>query len=299
MSIVHAEYRSVLPLLLLPLFTVAQAFSAPPQPTAIAGATTHVYKSISGVELRLHAFSATSDTSDLRPAIVLFFGGGWTQGSVQQFVPQAKHLAQRGMVAIVADYRVFERYGTSPFEAMADAKSAIRWVRSHSEQLGIDSNRIAAAGGSAGGHIALSAAVFDTFDESGEDETISSRPEALVLFNPAVDTTHATPALMKQRFGDRGGDGSPIHHLGPGLPPTIIFHGTADRTVPYGDVDRFCTQARSGGDQCELIGYEGAPHGFSNPQVAQGKWYRETLLEADRFLTSIGYLEGPVPASIP
>ena len=224
---------------------------------------------------------------------MFFFGGGWTQGLVTQFAPQARHLAERGMVAIVADYRVFGRHHTSPFEAMADAKSAIRWVRGHSAQLGIDSNRIVAAGGSSGGHIALSAAVFATLDEAGEDGAVSSKPNALVLFNPAVDTSKIP------RFGDRGEAGSPFHHVGRALPPTIILHGKSDTTVPYVDVERFCEKARTLGNQCQLVGYEGATHGFFNPQSADGKWYRETLLEADRFLTSIGFLGKPVPTRIP
>jgi acetyl esterase len=83
---------------------------------------------------------------------------------------------------------------------------------------------------------------------------------------------------------------APISHLGRNLPPTVIFHGTADTTVPYADVEKFCTMARDLGSRCELFGYEGAEHGFFNAQNEGGKWYSETLLEADRFLTAIGFL---------
>ena len=301
MSTVHFQWRVVVPMVLVPLLTFAQTPSVPsPQPVSIDGATTHVYKSVGGNQLRLHVFAADgTDAAARKPAIVFFFGGGWTGGTVTQFVPQARHFAQRGMVAIVADYRVFSRHGTSPFEAMADGKSAVRWVRAHAAQLGVDSNRLAASGGSSGGHLALSAVVFDTFDERGEDKTVSSKPDALVLFNPAVDTTSTTPAVFKERFGDRGRDGSPVHHLGPGLPPTLILHGKSDTGIPYAHVERFCAEARMHGNQCQLVGYEGATHGFFNPQNAEGRWYRETLLEADRFLTAIGYLRKPAPAQIP
>jgi acetyl esterase len=283
----------------VPVLTLAQAPSIAPQPAAVDGATTYVYKSIGSDQLRLHVFSPAGSSAGgaRKPAIVFFFGGGWTSGSVTQFVPQATHLAQRGMVAIVADYRVFNRHGTSAFEAMADAKSAVRWIRAHAAQLGVDVNRVAAAGGSSGGHIALSAAVFDTFDEAGEDKAVSSKPNALVLFNPAVNTAttpgHDTPAPLKARFGDRGQDGSPFHHLRPGLPPTLILHGKADTTVPYADVDRFCAESTKLGNTCQLIGYEGATHGFFNSDTPAGKWRSETLLEADRFLTRIGYLPAP------
>lgn len=290
MSRAHTKYHVLVPMLLVPLLALAQSSSVPPQPMSLDGATAHVYKSIGGSELRLHVFTPDSPSGSVqRPAIVFFFGGGWKEGPVNHFVPQAKHLAERGMVAIVADYRVFGRYGTSPFEAMADAKSAVRWVRAHSTELGIDPERIVAAGGSSGGHIALSAAVFDRFDEATEDENVSSKPNALVLFNPVVDTTRTTNALLKERFGERGREGSPLHHLD-SLPPTIILHGKADAVVPYADVRRFCSEAKSRGNDCLLVGYDDAPHGFFTPGPAEGKWYRETLLEADRFLTRLGYL---------
>jgi acetyl esterase/lipase len=263
------------------LALLAQTASAPPQPVAVDGATAYVYKTAGANQLRLHVFHTKRPAPN--PAIVFFFGGAWMQGDVKQFAPQARHLAERGMVAVLADYRVLNRHGSTPYEAMADAKSAIRWVRSHAAQLGIDPNRIVAAGGSSGGHLALSTAVFDAFDEPGEDKTMSAKPNALVLFNPAVDTSR------NRLFGDRGRDGSPLHHLRSGLPPTLVLHGKADTTVPYADVERFCAEATALGNQCRLVGYEGAAHGFFNPGRDE-KWYRETLLEADRFLTTLGYL---------
>ncbi len=286
------EFRHVLLLLgLISAVASAQTPLVPPQPTAIDGSVAHVYKSVADTQLRLHVFTPPEHRASPRTAaVVFFFGGAWTGGTVQQFVPHSKHLAERGMVAVVADYRVFARHETSPFEAIADAKSAIRWVRAHAVELGVDPNRIAAAGGSAGGHIALSAGVFDEFDEVSEDKTISSRPNAMILFNPVVDTTHDTPARLKERFAGRGRDASPRHHLRRGLPPTVIFHGQADKTVPYADVEGFCAESTKLGNQCQLIGYEGAVHGFFNASRGAAGRYAETLQEMDQFLTRIGYL---------
>lgn len=291
-----------------PLFLVAQDDNVAPQPLALAGASSHVYKSVQGTELRLHVFAPSRPDEAVTPraAIVFFFGGAWTMGTLEQFVPQATHLARRGMVAIVADYRVFARHGTGAFEAIADAKSAIRWTRAHARELGIDPNRIAAGGGSAGGHIAAAAALLDRFDDAREDLGVSSRPDALVLFNPALDTGSDDRSRLNERalqsiaarFGDRGREGSPLHHLDRGLPPTMILHGKADTTVPYADAARFCADALERGNQCRLVGYEGATHGFFNPQNAGGSWYRQTLLEADRFLTQLGYLPSPPPTEI-
>ena len=286
-------WRLVLFSLCLSTAAAAQAPVVPSQPRAIDGAVTHIYKSIGQTELRLHVFSPSGEGSAQMPAIVFFFGGAWTNGTVGQFVPQSQYLAGRGMVAIVADYRVFGRHATSAFEAVADAKSAIRWVRSHANELHIDPRRIAAGGGSSGGHIALSTAVLEAFDQPGEDKKVSSKPNALVLFNPAVDTTHDTPSVLAERFGGRGAEGSPLHHIHRGIPPTVIFHGKADTTVPYSDVERFCTESKKVGNQCQLFGYAEATHGFFNPSRDAGRWYRETLLEMDRFLAKLGYLSGP------
>src|SRR5262245_12750146 len=91
---------------------LAQAQATVPQPETIDGATSYVYKTTSQGQLRLHVFRPAR--ADQSPAIVFFFGGAWTSGPVTQFAPQSKHLAQRGMVAIVADYRVLTRHQTSP-----------------------------------------------------------------------------------------------------------------------------------------------------------------------------------------
>ncbi|HLP31489.1 MAG TPA: alpha/beta hydrolase, partial [Geothrix sp.] len=208
-----------------------------------------------------------------------------------------RHLAQRGMVAVVADYRVASRHHTGAFEAMADAKSALRWVRQHAAQLGVDPARIAASGGSSGGHLALAAAMFDAFDEPGEDRSVSSKPNALVLFNPALLTAHPNAPGLKALFGERGQEASPLHHVGPGLPPTLILHGKADATVPYVLAERFCAESKKAGNACELVGYEGAPHGFFNPQAAGGRWHEATLREMDRFLAALGYLPGAATGS--
>ncbi len=75
----------------------------------------------------------------------------------------------------------------------------------------------------------------------------------------------------------------------------------ANRTLrcPYADVEHFCAESSALGNDCKVIGYDGAPHGLFNPNTADGKWYREKLLEADRFLTTLGYLPKPTPTHIP
>ncbi|QOV89853.1 alpha/beta hydrolase [Humisphaera borealis] len=256
-------------------------------PPKLDGAEVQVYKTIGDVKLNAYIYKpADWKASDKRPAIVFFFGGGWTSGSPGQFEQHCKHLASRGMMAITADYRVKSRQGVTPVECVNDAKSAVRWARANAEKLGIDPDRIAAGGGSAGGHIAACTGVLDTFDDAAEDAKISSKPNAMVLYNPALDI-----ALIADRLGDVAPKLSPLQHVKAGVAPTIIFHGKADTTVPYASAERFETAMKAAGNACKLVGYEGQIHGFFNYGRGDGSMYKATLAETDQFLVSLGWLK--------
>ena len=252
-----------------------------------------VYKTIGEVELKLHIFEPPGrDVKESLPAIVFFFGGGWVGGTPTQFYHQCDYLASRGMTAISAEYRVKSRHGTTPFECVADGKSAIRWVRANAARIGVNPSKIAAGGGSAGGHVAACTGVIEGLDEKTEDHNISSRPNALVLFNPAVDLV----GLSKKRRSDerfrRVKEISPLQHVKKGLSPCIIFHGTADKTVPFESVERFCKAMKEAGNVCELMPFEGKGHGFFNyGRDEDNSSFNQTIYDTDRFLTSLGYLK--------
>lgn len=250
---------------------------------------TRVYKTIRDVSLSLTVYQpAPSSTAELRPALVFFFGGGWTKGNPSQFEPHCRHFAQLGLVGITVDYRVRDRHGTTPLASIADARSAIRWVRAHSASLGVDPNRIAASGGSAGGHLAAAAAFIDAFDEPSDDKSVSAVPNALILFNPALDTGR----LRTDRgFGTEAERASPLHHVKPGAPPTIIFHGTADETVPFEVAESFTKRMLELGSRCELVPYEGRGHGFFNHREGKGKDYPDTIRRMEGFLREVGFLQ--------
>lgn len=279
------------------------------RPKAVEGSTPYTYRNVNNTDLRLHVFlPKDSHPSDKRPAIVLFFGGGWTWGTVEQLVPQAKYLAHRGMIAAVVDYRVLCRDNSTPLDSVEDATEAMRWIRSHAAELGIDPTRIAAGGESAGAQLALSAAFLEGPGAGNNHQ--SAKPDALVLFNPAVDLTNtAAKGYIRERFGGSAADRidtiSPLQHVHEGLPPTIILNGEADKTTPYALAAAYCKRAVASGNECRVVGYAGADHGFANsPEFPAensqgGKWFGPTLLETDRFLTSIGYLQGPAPSEIP
>ncbi|MBI1356841.1 MAG: alpha/beta hydrolase fold domain-containing protein [Acidobacteria bacterium] len=266
------------------------------------------YRTVDGYELRLWIYEPEGHRpGDKTPAVVFFFGGGWNNGSPTQFATHAKYLASRGMVAMTADYRVNSRQGVEAKECVVDAKAAMRWIRSHSAQLGIDPKRLAAGGGSAGGHLAAALATLPDHDADDADRSISVVPNALALFNPAVLLAPAPgfEALEKRRAELEGRMGasvesmSPYHHIKKGLPPTIIFHGKEDITVPYASVEAFCDKAREVGSRCELVGYEDAAHGFFNYGRGDNSNYADTLRRTDAFFASLGWLHGAPTLAAP
>tara|TARA_R110002073_G_scaffold43606_2_gene121572 strand:- start:6063 stop:6941 length:879 start_codon:yes stop_codon:yes gene_type:complete len=257
------------------------------------------YKTIGDVELKLHVFEPDGhQRSDKAPAIVFFFGGGWTGGDPKQFFQQARALADDGMVAFSADYRVKSRNKTTPFESVKDAKSAVRWIRGHAAELGIDPEKIVASGGSAGGHIAACTGVIQGEEEAGEDLTVSSRPNAMILFNPVLDTTAKGYGLSK--VGEtRQTDISPCHHVKPGIVPTLLLHGTADTTVPFENAERFTRLMEAAGNRCQLEAFEGQNHGFFNspffrPKTKDTRVYKQVMQKSRAFLISLGYLDDSV-----
>lgn len=257
-----------------------------------------VYKRVGNAELSLNIYQQDASTvQGPKPAIVFFFGGGWSGGAPQQFEPQACYFASRGMIAITADYRVKSRHQSRVIDSVSDARSAIRWVRLNAKRLGVDPNRIAAGGGSAGGHLAACAAFISEFDDPREDKKTSAAPNALVLFNPALmlaplagQSQGDFRAVPDRSFlGAEASKISPAHHIASGGPPTIIFHGHADTTVPFATAQAFTDLMKAKGSSCRLIGYEGQRHGFFN----NDPWRTRTLIKADEFLASLDWLKGP------
>jgi acetyl esterase/lipase len=269
--------------------------SADDVPARIPGARSEIYKTIEGSELRIFIFEPEGHSADAAaPAIVFFFGGGWREGLPDQFEPQCRILASRGMVAMTADYRVSSRQGTQARHCVEDAKSAVRWVRTHADRLGIDPERIAAGGGSAGGHIAACTAMIDGFESEGEDLEISCVPNALVLFNPPVSLggrqlPEAERNALEERMGTDPVNLSPLHHVRADLPPTILFYGTADELARGGETmhERMLEE----GNTCELKLYEGYDHGFYNRGRHENVPFRQTMRDVVVFLDGLGWVE--------
>ncbi len=263
--------------------------------------TTTIYKTVDSplgpVELKIHGFLPKGyKASDKRPAIVFFHGGGWYGGTPDHFYPQSRYFALRGMVCFSAQYRLINANKTSPRECVVDGKSAIRWVRQHASELGVDPTRILAGGGSAGGHVAAATALCKGFNDVGGDLNISPRPEALILFNPVFD--NGPKGFAHSLVKDYWKEISPIDNIDGNAPPTIVILGTKDKFIPVATAERYKRIMEEAGVRCYLHLYQDKLHGFYNIWIGKEDMTK-TLLEVDAFLSSLGYLEGePLLSSI-
>jgi len=249
-----------------------------------------VYKEIDGFKLSLHFFFPENHKiTDKTPTIVFFHGGGWKGGGVAHFYNQSAYLASRGMVAISVQYRVEKPHGTTPKECVKDGKSAMRFIKTHASKYGIDPNQILAGGGSAGGHVAAAMATLEGFNEAGEDTSVSCIPKALILFNPVAN--NSAEGYGYNRVKAYWEDFSPYHNISKNTPPTLIMLGTKDKLFKPALAEQYKEKMESFGLRCDLILYKDQDHAFFNYDQNRALHF-QTMVDADVFLTSLGYLKG-------
>ena len=245
-----------------------------------------VYKQVGTQTLVLHLFRPPAAAPPgPRPALLLFHGGAWQHGDPSQFHPQCRHFSRLGLVCISAAYRL----GSTPADALQDARDAMRHLRRHAASLGIDAGRIAAGGGSAGGQLAAALGTDVPLPDADADPLAPTRPDALLLYNPMLDLAPGMPdhALV----GDAWHLLSPRQHVGPGMPPTLVLSGGADPEVAVATVQGFCDAVRVHAGLCELQIYPDAGHGFFNASVDGGRHVQASLRDATEFLARLGYLD--------
>ena len=256
----------------------------------------HVYKKVGERELNLFVYLPQKRKPNSQsPAIVFFHGGGWRAGTPAAFERQCQYFRNRGMVAITVEYRLITQHPIKIDACVEDAISAMRWVRKNASKLDINPNRIASSGGSAGGHLAACVGlVGSTERQKTDDSQIDYRPNAMVLFNPAMALApdrRMDPAMLKQATtvakNQTRGDAkmvSPLANSRSKHVPCIMFFGTNDRLLT--PAKWFYEDSVAAGNQCELKTYPDQGHGFFN----RGAAFEDTLKEADQFLVKLGWL---------
>lgn len=278
----------------LPPSATEPAYRVDAYPPDLPGLPWVVYRRVGDRLLRLWFRYPEKAADRTHPAVLFFFGGGYRVGTPTQFDYQARALAAAGVVGILADYRVASRDDVTPADCVEDARAAFALVRTSAERLGLDAARIAAAGGSAGGHLAAGLSTFAR-PQSGPG------PSALALYNPLL-VTAPLPGIFEldperveffeKAIGWPAKSISAAHHLGPDLPPTLIMHGEDDALIPCASASAFDRLAGRLGLDCRLITYPGADHGFFNAGASQSNSrLRDTTRELLRFLDRIGWIE--------
>jgi len=286
-------------LIVLPMSASAATAQAPlkkPAPTAAQPRVTDelaatleptrvvTYKKVGDRTLTLHVFEpAGHQPSDRRACFLAIHGGGWKNGVPRKMYAYAAHHAARGLVGVSLQYRLLDEAGkVTPFECVKDGRSAVRYLKGHAAELGIDPEKIIVGGASAGGHVAAATALFDGIDEATDDMTLSPSPAALVLYYPVIDT--GPQGYGNAKCGAKWKAISPVDHVRTGLPPTIVFHGTGDVTTPFVGAKRFEREMNAAGNRCELVVNDGGVHGYFTLDRAL---FDDVMRRTDAFVRSV------------
>ncbi len=264
-------------------------------PREIKGSEPHVFRAMGEVELRLHVVKpADWDQTQHRACLVSYFGGGWNSGTPESSIAWARWAAELGLVGVAPDYRTRNRFASTPEDCIADGRAAFRWVILHAAELGIDPQKIVALGSSAGGHVAAWTAI-PAHGPGPDDPPPPFRPAALILVNPVTDTKEGGYGGPK-RFGDsapRALACSVPDQMSRNMPPTLVFHATADLTVPYANSVFFRDRMVANGNRCELVTFQGLGHTYSSSKLwgEEGrKAEQRTKAEALNFLRSLSLI---------
>jgi pectinesterase len=267
-------------------------------PASVRAVTDLTYVRRGAHDLKLDLYLPAGDSRAPRPAIVFVHGGGWRAGVRANFGPMAIRMAERGYVAATISYRLSPE-ALYP-AAILDAKAAVRWVRAHAGEYGIDPGRIAIAGGSAGGQIAALTGVTNgdaRFDPDGGP--VSSDVQAIVNIDGLSDFTSEEarkyeddpakqPSSAGAWFGGRYAekaalwrDASPLYHVRKTTPP-ILFVVSAQRRFSLGR-EEMVDQLRALGVPNRVVPVPDTPHSF----WLFDPWLAPTVEATDAFLKEV------------
>lgn len=257
-----------------------------------------VYKTANGLDLEMHIFVPETPASGKRPAALFIHGGGWAGGDPSVHAFESLHLAKRGMVAATIRYRFLGdpkknafATGKNPGDCLSDAKSAMRWLRSHAADFNIDPDRIAAGGGSAGGHLAAALNTISGYDDPADDLKVSPKANALVLLYPAFDLLKGWTGGISQcrKAGIDPATFSPATLAGKDFPPTIILVGKLDPVSPPASNSAFLARMKNDGVPVDLFTYDGKEHKLFERKKTDPH-YQSYLIQADRFFQNLGWI---------
>jgi len=255
------------------------------------------------VKLKMDVFYPKNYSKDKKyPCMVFYFGGGWLSGKTGFFAKQARYFASRGMICFLPQYRTKNSHQATPKICLQDAKTAMRFLKSNADTLFIDTTKIVAIGGSVGGHLAAATAFTTKINNSTDDLSISTVPNALILFNPVID--NGPDGYAYNRVKDYYLDFSPIHNIGKYAPPTLFMLGTQDHILSVSTAIKYKKKMNRIKSRCDMWFFPKQKHSFynynnsKNEEVTNYNYYK-TIYESDKFLVSLDFLEGEPTIEVP
>jgi acetyl esterase/lipase len=235
------------------------------------------YGTIGGHSLLLDVY-LPAEHSDLRPAVVLIHGGGWTSFDKSTMVGMGKFLARSGFVAFSVDYRLFHDNENLWPAQLDDVQRAVRWIRANAAKYRVDAEHIGAFGHSAGAQLAALLGMEETRDNSDPGlAKYSSRVQAVVdVSGPSDFTVHRDAdgdAFLSSFFGGDYAhaekawqDASPVFHVAKKVSPFLIVHGTKDSDVPIAQAQELVDKLKQAGASVNFVTVEDV-HTFQTPEV--------------------------------
>jgi len=223
------------------------------------------------IDLLLDVYHPPQGVTPKRMAIIHLFGGGFSSGSKNAgyIVNDVRALGRLGYTNVPANYRLTGQ-GLWPAQ-IHDTKAAIRWVRANAGKIGIDADKIAVAGYSAGGLLSLLSAGTNgmaEFEGNGGNAGVSSNVQASIGVYPLASTGIAGslfPTTLSPEERTKVVEAaSPAKYIGKSFAPTIFIHGTADTTVPMSSSIDFFNKLNGEGVPSSLTLIQGAAHAFDN-----------------------------------
>jgi acetyl esterase/lipase len=258
-------------LAVVPALASLTATAAGPQNTGDLRVESNIVFGKGGnIDLLLDVYHPPAGVTPKRMAIIHLFGGGFFTGNKNAgyIVNDVRALGRLGYTNISANYRL-QTEGSWPAQ-IHDTKAAIRWVRVNAAKIGIDANKIAIAGYSAGGMLSLLAAGTNgmaEFEGNGGNNGVSSDVQAGIGVYPLASAQTAAalfPNLSEEERTRAMRAASPTTHIGKNFAPTIFIHGTGDTTVPMSSSIDFFNKLHDAGVPTALTLIQGAAHAFDN-----------------------------------
>lgn len=298
------RYAWLAPVLVIVLATGCAVFAQqnpPPGPTD----KDVVYGVADGQNLLLDVYRCP--TPGPHPAVVMIHGGGWRGGDKAGDRGTAVGLSTRaGITCFSINYRLAPQF-TYPAQVL-DCARAVRWVRAHAPEYDVDPDRIAAWGGSAGGHLSLMLGVINPTDFQSPDDpnkALSAKVKCVVdIFGPSDLTGNATwPAnavqiaegflgASREQAPDKYAQASPITHVTADDAPVMMLHGDKDSLVPLAQSEVMKAALEKAGVECQLIVIANGEHGFKGADPAK---VLEATIAAATWMKQ--HLEAPAPAN--